>query len=68
MEIIIKILFWTGVVFIGLFALLTPKSDRRTRTGNKSNASNAPGCLMGLGLIAVLLAWLLAWLTGTTVF
>ena len=64
MEIIITILFWTGVVFIGLFALLTPKSDRRTRTGNKSNASNAPGCLMVVGLIAGLLGGLLWWITG----
>ena len=68
MEIIITILFWTGVVFIGLFALLTPKSDRRTRTGRKGNASEAPGCLMGFGLIAGLLAWLLSWLTGVYIF
>ena len=68
MEIFLQILLGAAAVSIGLFMLLSPKGDRRTRTGRKGNASEAPGCLMGFGLIVGLLAWLLSWLTGISIF
>ena len=40
------------VISIGLFVLLSPKSDGRTKTGTKDNAAQAPGCLLAVGLIA----------------
>ena len=64
MQILIIILSCTAIISIGLFILLTPKSDRRTKTGKKDNAPDAPGCLMVVGLIAGLLGGLLWWITG----
>ena len=68
MQILIIILSCTAIISIGLFILLTPKSDRRTKTGKKDNAPDAPGCLAAVGLIAGLLAGLLWWITGISPF
>jgi hypothetical protein len=68
MELIIQIITWAAIISIGLFAVLSPKSDGRTKTGNKDNAADAPGCLMGFGLIAGLIAGILIWITGISPF
>ena len=64
MQILILILIGTAIISISLYGMLSPKSDRRTKTGKKDNAPDAPGCLMVVGLIAGLLGGLLWWITG----
>ena len=49
-----------AAISIGLFVLFSPKSDGRTKTGNKDNAANAPGCLIVVGLISGGLAFLIS--------
>jgi len=49
--------------------LLSPKSDKRFRTGNKGNASSdGLGCLVGFALIVGILAGLLNLIWGTGSF
>tara|TARA_Y100000590_G_scaffold210287_1_gene238194 strand:- start:4366 stop:4572 length:207 start_codon:yes stop_codon:yes gene_type:complete len=68
MELIIQIISWAAIISIGLWVLFSPKSDGRTKTGNKDNAADAPGCLLGFGLIAGLIAGILVWITGISPF
>ena len=68
MDIVISILAWAALASVGLFMLLSPKSDKRYKTGNKDNAADGPGCFIGFALIVGLLAGVLNKFFGSGVF